>query len=141
MWKNEIVEVVFVEQLVLDELVGFFQYLGHVGDVPVADVGTEDRFEASAERVEAAIEADRDERIVCLAAEVEPRLEELAQVLRALDAERVELVRDQRVVVLVPPAGPAEHVGIVRSGRPSTMPRPYSANRSASCSKSVFLGS
>ena len=60
------------------------------------------------------VEADRDQRVVGFAAEVEVWLEERAQVLGAGDAERVELVSDQLVFERVPSARPTQPGRIVR---------------------------
>ena len=76
---------------VLDHLPSLRQHLADVGDVPVADVGGEDRLQARTERVAIGVERDRRERIVGLAAEVEA-LEEALDVFLALDARLRELV-------------------------------------------------
>src|SRR3989441_3710158 len=83
--EHEIAEVVVGEQLVLDQLVGLGQDLGHVGDVHVTDVRAEERVEARVHRVRLAVEGPRVDGIVGLAAEVEARDEQLADVLFARD--------------------------------------------------------
>src|SRR5579862_2122383 len=84
--EHEFLELGVVEELVLVELVGFLEHGGHVGDVPMADIGAEHRLELGAERVEAAVEAQRDQRVVGLAAEIEMGLEERAQILGGAQA-------------------------------------------------------
>ena len=69
--EHEVAEVAFVDPLVVDHLPRLFEHLGHVGDVPVREVGAEHRPEARAARVELGVERARGERVVGLAAEEE----------------------------------------------------------------------
>ena len=59
MGEDEIVEIVVVEQFPFHQLVGFFQHAGHVGHIPMANVGAEHGFQARAERVHPAVEPQR----------------------------------------------------------------------------------
>src|SRR5204863_4215792 len=56
------------------------------------------------------------QRVVGLAAEIEMALEKASHVIDTADAEVVELVRDQRVIVPVPAARPAREAGVLRVG-------------------------
>ena len=62
--------------------VGLLDGLVHVGHVPVADVGAEDRAHPAAEGQDAAVEAEGVDRVVGLAAEPEVALEDRAHVTR-----------------------------------------------------------
>src|SRR5439155_18988063 len=85
-------EVVLGGEAVLDALPRLGQNLACVGHVPVADVGCEQRLEARPHGQAVAVERERRERVVGLAAEVEALGEEALDVLLHLDAAGRELV-------------------------------------------------
>src|SRR5207247_2427490 len=136
--EGEVAEVLERDEPVLDELVGLGEDVRHVGHVEVADVRAEERVEPCAARIDAAVERPGVDRVVSLAAEVEARHEEVAQVLPALDPARgvvVEVVeaagrvdglgvgpavplakRRRNLLVPVRPHEPTDHVAIERAG-------------------------
>ena len=90
--EHELAELALADHAVLDELVRLFDRLGHVGHVPVRDVGAEDRPQARAGRVDVLGERPRDEPVVGLAAEVEVRHEAVAEVVDRVERGGRELV-------------------------------------------------
>ena len=85
-------EIIFRDHLFLDHFVGFGQHFKHVGNVEMADVGTEHHVEPGLERIAFAVKCGRGDRVVRFAAEVKVRHEQVADVLLALDLAAREIV-------------------------------------------------
>src|SRR5207244_12447785 len=83
--EHEVPEVFTVEQAMLDQLVGLGDNVRHVRYVEMPDVRAEDRVEPRAHGVRAAVEGPSVDGVVGLAAEVEPRDEQVVEVLLLLD--------------------------------------------------------
>src|SRR6266508_4873329 len=82
--EREVAEVVGGDEPVLVELVGLGQHLHHVRHVEVPDVGAEQRVESRAHRIHAAVECPGVDRVVGLAAVIEPGCLEFFDVSPAL---------------------------------------------------------
>src|SRR5579875_2129753 len=97
--EDEIAKIVFSDQSVFDQFVSLLGHFGHIGDVPMADVGAEDGVEPGAKGKLARIERHGVDRVVSLAAEIEVGHEQIAYIFGLFDAAARPVVERLRVLI------------------------------------------
>src|SRR5438552_13700353 len=68
--EDEIPEVLFRDQALLDQLIGFFYNFSHIRHIPVADVGAEENTETRPEGVHSRVKCPGSDGVVRLTAKV-----------------------------------------------------------------------